>query len=72
MQTLGLPDLSKVLAFPTTILINRKGNVQKIHTGYTGAATGKYYKKYVREFNEDIERLLRNQPLSVTAQRSGK
>jgi thiol-disulfide isomerase/thioredoxin len=68
----ALPALSKVLAFPTTILIDRKGNVQRIHTGYTGPATGKYYEEFVRAFNEDVDRLLNNEPLPVAARHAEK
>lgn len=60
----SLPALNKVLAFPTTIILDRRGNVAQIHTGYTGPATGKYYDEYVAEFNRTIDKLLRNEPLS--------
>ncbi|MFM7090567.1 MAG: peroxiredoxin family protein [Bacteroidota bacterium] len=53
-----LPALSEVLSFPTTILIDRTGKVYKIHTGYNGPATGKYYEEFVKDFNLDIDRLL--------------
>jgi hypothetical protein len=43
--------LSQVLSFPTTIFIDKKGEVRKIHTGFSGPATGKYYTRYVEEFN---------------------
>lgn len=54
----ALPALSAVLSFPTTILIDKDGNVSKIHTGYTGPATGKYYEEFVKEFNRDIDEVL--------------
>lgn len=54
-----LPALSEVLAFPTTIYVDRNGNIAKIHTGYSGPATGSYYEAFVREFNEDIDELLK-------------
>jgi len=47
----SLPMLSQVLSFPTTIFIDKKGEVRKIHTGFSGPATGKYYTRYVEEFN---------------------
>lgn len=58
-----LPALSEVLAFPTTIYIDRLGRVQKIHTGYTGPATGKYYEAFVKEFEQDVAQLLKAEPL---------
>ena len=66
-----LPALSEVLSFPTTIYINRKGEVTKIHTGYTGPATGQYYEAFVKEFNEDIDELL-GSPAKPKAVRSEK
>jgi len=53
-----LPALNRVLSFPTTILIDRKGNVRKIHTGFSGPATGEYYQEFIRHFNEDVTTLL--------------
>ncbi|RYY55036.1 MAG: TlpA family protein disulfide reductase [Chitinophagaceae bacterium] len=55
----SLPALNTFLSFPTTIFIDRQGKVAKIHTGYTGPATGKYYDEFVREFNADIDGLLK-------------
>jgi hypothetical protein len=41
----SLPQLAKFLAFPTTIFLDKKGNVRKIHTGFNGPGTGKYYQR---------------------------
>lgn len=68
----ALPALNKVLAFPTTIILDRKGNVAQIHTGYTGPATGTYYDEYVAEFNQTIDKLLRNEPLAAETAHGGK
>ncbi|MHA4807489.1 redoxin domain-containing protein [Flavitalea flava] len=56
----SLPDLNTFLAFPTTIFIDRKGKVVQIHTGYSGPATGPYYQQFVKEFNEEVDSLLKN------------
>ena len=53
-----LPMLNHVLSYPTTIYIDRKGNVHKIHTGFNGPATGEKYEEFKREFNETVSRLL--------------
>lgn len=53
-----LPSLTDFISFPTTIFIDKNGNVSKIHTGYSGPATGKYYEAFVKEFNHDIDTLL--------------
>lgn len=53
-----LPMLNHIMSFPTTIFIDRKGEVRKIHTGFSGPATGDYYTKYVDEFNFFMDSLL--------------
>ncbi len=53
-----LPMLSSVLAFPTMIFIDRKGDVRKIHTGFSGPGTGQHYKQFVGEFNALMDELL--------------
>jgi peroxiredoxin len=55
----SLPALNTFLAFPTTIFIDRQGRVARIHTGFTGPATGKYYDDFIREFNDEIDLLLK-------------
>jgi peroxiredoxin len=54
----SLPALNTFLAFPTTIFIDRQGKVAKIHTGFSGPATGKYYDDFIKEFNGEIDLLL--------------
>lgn len=53
-----LPMLNRVLAYPTTIFIDKKGQVRKIHTGFTGLGTGVYYEKFVKEFNDFVNQLV--------------
>ncbi|PWV54275.1 peroxiredoxin [Chitinophaga sp. S165] len=54
-----LPALNRMMAFPTTIIIDRKGDVRQIHTGYTGEVTGNYFKSYVEKWNEDLDALIK-------------
>ncbi len=54
----ALPMLNKVMAFPTTIYIDKKGNVRKIYTGYYGPATGESYIKQEEETKRFVEKLL--------------
>lgn len=54
----ALPMLNKVMSFPTTIFINRGGEVRKIHTGFYGPGTGEYYWKFHSETTTFIEKLL--------------
>ncbi|MDX5420106.1 MAG: TlpA family protein disulfide reductase [Hymenobacteraceae bacterium] len=54
----ALPALNHVLSFPTTIFIGRDGKVRKIHTGFSGPGTGKYYEEWVADFNKTMDELL--------------
>ncbi len=53
-----LPALNRMMAFPTTIIIDRNGDVRQIHTGYTGEVTGNYFKDYVKKWNDDLDALI--------------
>jgi thiol-disulfide isomerase/thioredoxin len=50
--------LNEISSFPTSIFINKKGEIVKIHTGFNGPGTGDIYSEYVRETNSLIEKLL--------------
>ncbi len=54
----SLPMLKNFIAFPTLIVIDKKGKVRKIHTGYSGPATGKHYQEFKTEFEIFITQLL--------------
>ena len=54
----ALPVLSEISSFPTTIFIDKKGMIRKIHTGFYGPGTGDYYSKYVSEVNALVQSLL--------------
>jgi len=58
----SLPMLNKVMSFPTSIIIDRKGKVRRIHTGFSGPATGKYYEEFVEDFNGFMNILLNEKP----------
>ncbi|MDR2449748.1 MAG: TlpA family protein disulfide reductase [Prevotellaceae bacterium] len=53
-----LPEIDKLSGYPTTFFIDRKGNVAKIHTGFSGPATGAFYEAWKKEFNALIDELL--------------
>ena len=53
-----LPQLNRVVAFPTTIFIDRSGNIRKIHTGFSGPGTGEYYQRLTEEFDQLVQKLL--------------
>lgn len=54
----SLPFLNKVMAFPTTIILDRQHNVKTIYTGFSGPATGNAYEGYTRETEKLIAELL--------------
>ena len=54
----SLPMLNRVMSFPTSIIIDRKGEVRRIHTGFSGPATGVYYEEFVDDFNQFMKDLI--------------
>ena len=56
-----LAALDRVVAVPTMIVIDRRGAVRRIHTGFTGPGTGDHYDTFRREFTQFIEELLDEQ-----------
>lgn len=52
------PFLNEIAAFPTTLFLDRRHNIVKIHTGFSGPATGKAYTEFVKETEALIEGLL--------------
>ena len=67
-----LPALNKFVAFPTTIIIDRKGEVREIYTGYTGTVTGNYYKEYEKKFNKLLDQLIAEEAPVTASISSGK
>jgi len=57
-----LPQLSAVLAYPTTIFIDRAGKVRRVHTGFSGPATGVHYDELRRDFDRTVRELLAEKP----------
>jgi thiol-disulfide isomerase/thioredoxin len=55
--------LSKITSYPTTIFVDDKGVVRKIHTGFYGPGTGEHYEKHCTEMSVFIEELLSKKEL---------
>jgi thiol-disulfide isomerase/thioredoxin len=53
-----LSQLTSIKMFPSTIIIDKKGKVSKIDTGFEGPGTGEYYTNYIKEFTGYIDKLL--------------
>lgn len=54
----AFPALDRVRAYPTTLFMNAKGEVEAVHTGFNGPATGPRHTRLREEFETTIERLL--------------
>lgn len=52
-----LPMLNHVLSYPTTIFIDKKGKVRRIHTGFNGPATGSKYVAFKKDFENFVSEL---------------
>jgi len=53
-----LPEMTEIKSYPTTIFIDKKGHVRKIHTGFSGPATGQFYEDFKRGFNAIVNELI--------------
>lgn len=53
------PMIDNFSAFPTTFLIDRKGKIVKIHTGFNGPATGILYDQFKESFENQIRTLMK-------------
>jgi len=54
-----LPMLNQVISYPTSIFIDKNGNVRRIHTGFNGPATGQKYLDFKNEFESFVNQLLK-------------
>ncbi len=48
-----------IMAYPTTIFIDRKGSIRKVETGFSGPGTGKHYERFVDDTRLFVEELLK-------------
>ena len=52
------PMLTPIEAFPTTLFIDKKGDVRAIHSGFSGPGTGKAFDAYKTRVDSIVTRLL--------------
>ncbi|NMM50074.1 peroxiredoxin family protein [Marinigracilibium pacificum] len=52
-----LPMLNNVIAFPTTIVLDKNKDIRYIHTGFSGPGTGDHYIRFAEHFDELINKL---------------
>ena len=53
-----LPMLNHIISYPTSIFIDKKGKVRRIHTGFNGAATGQKFIDFKEDFDQYVKNLL--------------
>ena len=53
----AVPFLPKIFAFPTTVFIKADGTVYKVHSGFSGPATGRFYTGWETEFYEILKEI---------------
>jgi thiol-disulfide isomerase/thioredoxin len=51
-------SLNAISSYPTSIIIDKKGKVRKIHTGFYGPSTGKYHSLYTERLRLFVQQLL--------------
>jgi len=55
----AFPALDRVRAFPTTLVLDREGQVRAVHTGFSGPATGAAHEHLRERYELLIEELMR-------------
>lgn len=53
----ALPAAGGIKAFPTTLFVKKSGEVLKVHSGFSGPATGEAYEAWRKEFRELLKEL---------------
>lgn len=57
------PMLNTISSFPTTVFLDRNGEVRRIHTGFYGPGTGTHYERFISDTRNFIEDLLNEETL---------
>jgi thiol-disulfide isomerase/thioredoxin len=53
--------IEKTVAFPTTLFLNKKNEIVKVHTGFSGQATGIFFEDFKTSFSETVEKLIKSE-----------
>ena len=53
-----LPMLNHIMSYPTAIFIDKNKKVRRIHTGFYGPSTGKFYTDFVKETEGLVKEML--------------
>jgi thiol-disulfide isomerase/thioredoxin len=54
----AIKGVNAITSFPTTVFLNRKHHVERIHSGFSGPATGAEYDKFIQETETLVDKLL--------------
>jgi thiol-disulfide isomerase/thioredoxin len=54
-----IPGLKNFISFPTTLFLNKKHEIIKIHAGFTGPSTGEFFERWKKEFNQTVEEMVK-------------
>ena len=55
-----LPELTPIKFFPSSVVLDKKGKVRKLDTGFNGPATGEHFIAYKKDFETTISQLLKD------------
>ena len=55
---LAFPNMGKINAFPTLVMIDKQGYIRFIDSYFNGPATGKFYQEFDKVLNEKVNLLL--------------
>ncbi len=55
---LAFPNMGRINAFPTLVLIDKQGYIRYIDSYFNGPATGSYYQEFINEFNVKVAQLI--------------
>ena len=53
-----LPEIDAIKAFPSMLILDKKGNVRRIRAGFEGPGTGEHYAQFQKDFNGWVNALL--------------
>lgn len=55
----AFPFMDRILAFPTLVIVDKKGYARYVHSFFTGPATGEYYYEFDQDLNTIVDKLLK-------------
>jgi len=53
-----LPQVTRIKVFPSSIIVDKKGKVIKLDTGFFGPGRGVHYENFKKEFYKTVDTLL--------------